>query len=118
MGHDDALADIARGILTNRRSRSAMFPADLFGEWAWEVLLLLFIADAEGRQMTGWMIAHDLACSPSLLSRWIKHLSSVALIIGDGSGDLNDLLTLSPSAITSLEHYLTETANTGRLLRL
>jgi hypothetical protein len=116
MGHNDELAGTARKILANRRSRLTTFPSELFSEWAWEALLLLFVADTESRPMTGWMIAHDLACAPPLMARWIKYLASAALITGDGHGHLDDPITLSPSAITMLERYLAETVKAARLI--
>jgi hypothetical protein len=118
MGHDDELAGIARAILSNRQSRSRMFPSNLFGEWAWEVLLLLFVADAEGQHMTGKRIADALKCNPSLIVRWIKHLSSVALVIDNDCDNLDVSITLSPPAITALERYLADTVSAARLMRL
>ena len=52
-GNEDALARAARAILCNRRLRRAHLPGDLFGEWAWDALLTLFVGDAAGRRLTG-----------------------------------------------------------------
>lgn len=43
---------MAERLLLERRKRDALFPADLFGEPAWDLLLALFIARDEDRSMT------------------------------------------------------------------
>jgi hypothetical protein len=40
------------------------------------------------------------------MSRWLKHLTSLHLIVGDGSGDLDDDLTLSGLGMARMEEVL------------
>lgn len=40
------------------------------------------------------------------MSRWLMYLSQQKLILGDGSGDLSDILTMAPSALDAVEAYL------------
>lgn len=47
-----AAAEVARDVLRTRRRRNMLFGDDLFGEPAWDIILELFVAKAEGRQMT------------------------------------------------------------------
>jgi DNA-binding MarR family transcriptional regulator len=47
-----AVVELARRIYKLRRSRDASFGADLFSEPAWDLLLHLFVADAEGRTVS------------------------------------------------------------------
>lgn len=108
VGHDRK-ARIAEAVLENRRQRHSLLPAVIFGEYAWDALLMLFVADAASTRLTGRDIAARLSCSETVMSRWIKYLSQEALIVGDGTGDLDDLLTLSPAAIEALEAYLAST---------
>lgn len=116
-GDEDSLARAARGILRNRALRRAHLPADLFGEWAWDALLTLFVGDAEGRRLTGAMLAEELACPAPTMMRWIQHLLAAGLVISDGGRDLSSPLTLSAQAITALERYLAATLrNAGRQL--
>ncbi|MCP3733554.1 hypothetical protein M9979_01475 [Sphingomonas sp. RP10(2022)] len=112
----DQLGQAARAILANRQLRQTILPAELFGEWPWGALLTLFVADAEGRRLTGHMIAEQLACPKPVMARWIQHLSTTGLVVGDGTGDLNDLLTLSPRAISALETYLAATVETAEMV--
>ncbi len=103
--HDDA-AKLAAFMLAFRRSRSEELPASLFGEPGWDFLLELFIADARGVRMTGRQIS-ELHCIPTrVASRWLMYLSGEGLIVGDGTGDLDDALTLSGVAIGKIERLL------------
>jgi hypothetical protein len=115
-GRGDSLSEAARAILVNRRSRLDLLPAELFGEWPWEVLLTLFVADAEGQRLSGREIAAKLACTPLTMTRWLQHLARTGLVVGDTARDLDTPLTLSPSAITALESYLATTLQTAHLL--
>jgi hypothetical protein len=115
-GHGDRLSEAARAILVNRRSRLDLLPAELFGEWPWEVLLTLFVADAEGRRLTGRTIIAEIACTPLTMTRWLEHLARTGLIVGDTSDDLDAPLTLSPAGISALESYLAATVQTAHLL--
>ena len=47
---DDAIVAMARRMYALRRCRDASFGAGLFSEPAWDILLHLFIAGAEGRR--------------------------------------------------------------------
>lgn len=105
----DKKARLAEAILHNRVQRRSLMPVDIFGEHAWDALLMLFVADAASERLTGRRIAHSLNCGPTIMSRWVKYLAEQGLVIGDGEGDLDDLLTLSPKAIVAIEAYLENT---------
>jgi len=115
-GHGDRLSEAARTILVNRRSRLDLLPAELFGEWPWEMLLTLFVADSEGRRLSARMIAAELACGPLTMTRWMQHLTRTGLVIGDAATDPDEPLTLSPTAITALESYLGSVLASSQLL--
>jgi len=114
--HGDRLSEAARTILVNRRSRLDLLPAELFGEWPWEMLLTLFVADSEGRRLSARMIAAELACGPLTMTRWMQHLTRTGLVIGDAATDPDEPLTLSPTAITALESYLGSVLASSQLL--
>jgi len=103
---NDRVADIADFMLAFRRSRTKELPSSLFGEPSWDFLLELFVADARGVRMTGRQIIQRHQISPAVASRWLMHLSAEGLIVGDGSGDLNDELTLSGAAMEKMERLL------------
>lgn len=99
----DRAADYAAAVLRFRRLRPDLLPAELFGEPAWDLLLELFVADAEGRRRTGREISRMADVRPTVLSRWLIHLTKVGLIVGDGDGNLDDPLTLSGKALQAIE---------------
>lgn len=99
-------AQIASAILSFRRYRSRALSPDIFGEPAWELLLEVFVADAEGAPMTARIAAERSKTPPSVMSRWLKHLSAKELVIGDGDGNLDDELTLSGAGMAAIEIVL------------
>lgn len=106
----DRAAALAAAMLAFRRYRSETLPAELFGEPGWELLLELFVADAQGRRITGKEVSERSSISPTVLSRWLKHLDSLGFTVGDGSGNLDDELTLSAKALEYMETTMTRAA--------
>lgn len=104
-GRDQA-AQIAIAILDFRDARSSALPSFLFSEIGWELLLSLFVADAAGIQITGRMVSNERKLTPSVTSRWLIVLNKSGLVVGDGTGNLDDLLTLSGTALDALEQLL------------
>lgn len=74
------LLDRAAQDYAHRRARRRYFPADLFGEPAWDLLLDLFQARLEGKMIgvTSACIAADVPLSTAL--RWIGVLESEGLV--------------------------------------
>ena len=107
LGHDKS-SELAAVNLVFRRSRSRHLPSEIFSEIAWEVLLEAFIADSEGRQITGREIVSRSATTPAILSQWLRYLSSVELIVGDGSGNLDRRLMLSGAGMQAVESIMEE----------
>lgn len=104
---DDSLTTLADMILDLRKVRSTALPSELFGgEQGWEILLALFVADGRGDRLTGAMVLAQIGGFDSTGRRWIQHLTKLALIVGDGVGDLNDTLTLTPRGLDALESWL------------
>lgn len=69
----------ARAILAARRGREAIFGKTIFGEPAWEMLLLLYIGESESRRTIGRL--GDLAgISKSTTLRWIDYLDRRGLV--------------------------------------
>jgi hypothetical protein len=105
---DDALAELANAILRVRRDRRQDLPPELFGgEFAYELLLVLFIADSHGKRLTGRTALERIHGTAEVGRRWIEYLTREKLIIGDGDGNLDDTLTLTPRALNALERWLT-----------
>lgn len=102
----DRAAAIANAILDFRSARAEALPLHLFSEPAWELLLALFVADAAGVRVTGRMVSEHRRVAGSVISRWLVVLTKAGLIVGDGTGDLDDLLTLSSTALDALEQLM------------
>lgn len=108
MRKSDRAAATATAILKFRRMRSELLPPELFAEPGWDLLLELFIADANGHRLTARDVSDRNNIPPSVLSRWLLHLTQIGFVVGDGDGNLDDLLTLSGKALDSIEAILTE----------
>lgn len=110
---DDALAELARAILAVRQDRQRHLPPELFdGELAYELLLTLFIADSHGIRLTGRTALEKIGGKAEIGRRWIEYLTRQGLIIGDGDGNLDDTLTLTPVALHALERWLANARQT------
>lgn len=108
MTGNDQAAQLAASILRFRQFRAGVLTADIFGESAWELLLEVFVADANGEAVTGRMVAERRGVSPLVISRWLKHMTAQGLIVGDGAGDVDDELTLSGIGMQKTEMILLE----------
>ena len=106
MVSDDRAVDTAATLLGMRRARAEVFPADLFSEPAWDLLLELFVADGRGERLTGAEVSQRCNVPPQILSRWLRVLSQRELIIGDGLGNLADELTLSGAGMAGMERVI------------
>lgn len=102
----DQTTNLATAILEFRRMRAEDLPAELFHDPAWDFLLELFVADAQGVRLTGREVSRRSGISPRVISMWLLHLSKLRLVVGDGEGDLDDLLTLSPDGVERMERLL------------
>jgi hypothetical protein len=106
-GNDEAV-QLAMAILRFRKYRASVLSRDIFGEPAWEVLLELFVADANSVGITGRIVAEKHDISTAVIGRWLKHLTAEGLLIGDGTGNVEDELTLSGVGMDKMETALLE----------
>jgi DNA-binding MarR family transcriptional regulator len=104
-------AGLTASIIKFRQCRADVLPAELFSEPAWDLLLELFLADAEGRRITAREVADKSNISPGVMSRWLQHLSKIGYVVGDGTGDLDDMLTLSAEALQRMEQIIDRAHN-------
>lgn len=102
-----ALFDLAARDYGNRRARRRYFPAELFGEPAWDLLLDLFQARLDGKQIsvTSACIGADVPLSTAL--RWIGVLEAEGLV--ERSRNLNDhrssWVHLTDRAMAAMSEY-------------
>jgi DNA-binding MarR family transcriptional regulator len=69
----------ARAILAVRRQRETIFKKAIFGEPAWDMLLLLYIGTSESRRTIG-RLGELARISKSTALRWIDYLDRQGLV--------------------------------------
>ena len=82
-----ALGAFARQLHRERRLRDASFPAELFGEAVWDIMLDLFASEAEDRKVRV-SSACIAACVPaSTALRYLSEMERRGLIVRSPSPD-------------------------------
>lgn len=76
----EVLSDLAYSTYLTRRLRHEIFEPDLFGEPAWDMLLLLFSNSDHSGQLSIADIARELQVSKTLAGRWLNLLEGHALV--------------------------------------
>lgn len=75
-----ALVEKARRVLFNRRHRAKMFKKGMFGEPAWEMLLVLYVVDQGGRRHTIGSLTEVSGATMTTALRWLEFLEGERLI--------------------------------------
>ena len=101
----------ARKMLKERRLREEFFKSDLFGEPAWDMLLDLFAASEEGKQVFTSSLCIAAAVPASTALRWINVLVDKGLAVREP--DPRDLrrvkVEISSSAKTAVRSFIRRT---------
>lgn len=108
----DREATFARKLLEVREQRYERFGHALFDEYAWEMLLALFIADAEGRRLTARQAMEESRASPAIGRRWLAHLSHVGMVRVQDLDDPDRPVTLTDATLHDMEQFLKEASRT------
>ncbi|MFN3946405.1 MAG: winged helix DNA-binding protein [Allosphingosinicella sp.] len=74
-------SEIARRLLEELRGREAVLPAGLVSDPAWEMLLELYIARAEGRETSVADILKPCRIASASGFRWIERLERLDLLV-------------------------------------
>ena len=77
--HDELVAR-ARTVLGSRQLRTSYFSPSIFGEPAWDVLLVLYIAEASGARQTIGKLADRIKIPPTTVLRWVDYLEKARLV--------------------------------------
>lgn len=103
----------AQAILVARAFRKRLFPNEIFDEHAWGMLLVLFIAFADGEVISEIALLERVGLSVTAGRRWIAHLVGEDHIElrEDGGG-----VTLSETALTKLRIFLDEACDVSNWL--
>lgn len=102
----------AQAILVARAFRKRLFPSEIFDEYAWAMLLVLFIGFADGEVISEIALLERAGVSVPVGRRWIAHL------VGEDQIELRedgDGVMLSENAITKLRIFLDEACDFSNL---
>jgi DNA-binding MarR family transcriptional regulator len=100
--------DFIRAMLRARRLRSEHFPADLFADPAWDILLDLMAARLERTQVTVSSLCVAAAVPPTTALRWIGVLAERGLLVraADAADRRRAFVELSDAGARALGGWL------------
>jgi PAS domain S-box-containing protein len=105
------LLHAAKLLLEGRRRRDRAFDAELFSDPAWDLLLGVYVCEAEGRILTAKALREASGVAASVAERWIQLLLASGLIEAESAAraDLMSMpLRLSGEGHRRFEQYLGE----------
>lgn len=99
---------MAKQLLAQRLARFDHFPAELFHEPAWDMLLALFVANEERRTMSVKTLVGSANAPVTTSQRWIDHLHKLKLIdrVIDPIDRRRMEISLSDTGQTAVIQYL------------
>ena len=103
-----AVVELARRMYALRRSRDESFGAGLFSEPAWDLLLHLFVAGAEGRRESVSSACDGTAAPATTALRKLRQLEEGGWILreGDPEDARRSFVRLSPQAVEQMRELL------------
>lgn len=107
---DVALGATLRAVIRSRRARAQFFPADLFADPGWDILLDLMAARCERRRVSVSSLCIAAAVPPTTALRWIKQMTSVGLLIrqADVADGRRIFIDLADNAVTAMRAYFAQ----------
>jgi len=106
---------LARKAYAARRRRAAIFGnPDLFGEPAWDILLDLYIAHVERKDVSVSSACIGSAAPPTTGLRWLGVLADHGLVLRehDPADQRRVLVRLTPAGLDAMDRYFTLAAGT------
>jgi hypothetical protein len=97
----------AKAYQDRRRRETIPGTAGLFGEPAWDILLMLFVAACERRKVSVAAACAAAGVPEAVALRWIGILENGGLILREG-GDERRFVRLSPLTFADLTDYFGE----------
>jgi hypothetical protein len=104
---------LARKTYWLRRQRASIFGcAEMFGEPAWDILLDLYIASAEGKQVSVSSACIGSACPPTTGLRWLAILTEQGFVVreNDSNDNRRVMVRLSDKGVAAMERFLASVA--------
>lgn len=96
-----------RAIIVKRRRRDSIFPPNLFGDPAWDMLLALYATSLEQQRIMTTKLCESSAVPPTTAFRWLRTLEEEGLIFkrGDPLDGRRVFVALSEKGKTMMEIY-------------
>lgn len=95
-------------IIRNRQLRAEFFNRAIFSEAAWDILLVLYVADSAGALQTQATLSKGLATPPTTIQRWVDYLEKERLVRRQPhpTDRRTAFVSLLDKGRTALENYL------------
>jgi len=105
---DPATIDRLRSIVRARRARDKFFPAELFADPAWDILLELYGSEIGGYRTSVSSLCIGAAVPATTALRWIRALEHRQLIVrtADPDDGRRIFMALSPQAAGAMDALL------------
>lgn len=102
-----AIARLVDRVIDARRQRGSFFPASLFADPAWDILLVLTLAEARYHRMTVSNVCDSVDTPATTALRWINTLTRAGLLVRreDMTDKRRKYLELSASAYAQMVEY-------------
>ena len=99
---------IARRMVRERLRRTQFFKDDLFADPAWDMMLDIFLAEAEGRETPVMNLCLSSHVPETTTLRWVKTLEHDGIFVRqkDERDQRRVLVRLSPAAAKAMASYL------------
>jgi hypothetical protein len=113
--HDGDLTDFARQIQIGRKQRDRYFDPMLFSNPAWDILLNLFVADADGRAISVIDCCAASTVPQGVALRWLTYLKQEEMVIEVTDPDYprQTLIRLSDPTRMAIRSYLGSLVSLG-----
>jgi hypothetical protein len=107
--HPAMLLYIAKLMIQGRRAHAEIFPASLFADPAWDILLAAYVCEAEAGTLTTADLEEVVGIGPANASRWMRALTAEGLLdYEQGDGAQATTFRLSCDAQEKLERFLSD----------
>jgi len=113
--HNGDLTEFARQILAGRKQRDRYFDPMLFSNPAWDILLNLYVADAEGKLVSVLDSCSVSTVPQGVALRWLGYLKQEEMVIEapDPARPRQTLLRLSEQTRLTVSSYLGSLVSLG-----
>ena len=104
----------ARRLLVERRKRIGIFGISMFGEPAWDMLLVLYTEDGGNRQTVGKLI-NTAGHAPTTALRWLDYLETQGFVRREAHpvDRRSSFVELTDKGYNALDAYFSDTRSLG-----